>query len=215
MRTILAPLPILGRPISVLWMRSYRHCDYLSVGNARGYKAVSGGGYVVLGSFKMTFRKGRYDAGFPQVFTEVPRRFRDSNYRFYQFHSGFGEWHYSRNYKDFKDFVSGLWMGPDDDVFVWSNRPQVFQIKDQILFASDGESAEAEWAWGYGVTLPHWNLCILTAILPVICVLRLSLARTRRMRRARQNGCPACGYDLRASPDRCPECGTVTTNRQD
>lgn len=47
----------------------------------------------------------------------------------------------------------------------------------------------------------------ITAALPTIWI-ALALGQFRRARRTWRGLCPTCGYDLRASPDRCPECGT-------
>ena len=56
------------------------------------------------------------------------------------------------------------------------------------------------------VVAPHWMIASASAVLPA-----LWLVGARRRRRTRERLalglCARCGYDLRATPGRCPECG--------
>jgi hypothetical protein len=54
--------------------------------------------------------------------------------------------------------------------------------------------------------VPHWSLCLLWAASAAIAF-RLS------RRSFRPGHCPRCGYDLRASKERCPECGKAISKK--
>jgi hypothetical protein len=63
------------------------------------------------------------------------------------------------------------------------------------------------WQFIRAVTLPWPALCGFFLILPLL-VLSSWLKRRVRLNRIAKGLCGECGYDLRASPKRCPECGT-------
>lgn len=54
------------------------------------------------------------------------------------------------------------------------------------------------------IAIPSWSAFAVTAVGPAIWI-----RNRRRSRRTKDDGiyCTNCGYDLRASNDRCPECG--------
>ena len=54
------------------------------------------------------------------------------------------------------------------------------------------------------VQVPSWFVALLAAILPALWLGR------RLLRRYPPGHCKRCGYDLRASPDKCPECGILS-----
>ena len=55
----------------------------------------------------------------------------------------------------------------------------------------------------HSYVMPLWPIALLSALMPA----RAALRHTRGLIRRRRGCCASCGYDLRASPQRCPECG--------
>ena len=96
-----------------------------------------------------------------------------------------------------------------------------FSLASQPVSRSDMNKAASFWSWhdlgwirGFNFAnipsytrlwLPTW-LVVVPTILPLPVLITL---RSRRRCRGQDGCCRKCGYDLRGTPGRCPECGTV------
>jgi hypothetical protein len=61
-----------------------------------------------------------------------------------------------------------------------------------------------------GVAIPWWMIC---GVVVLYGAARFARER-RRQQRIAAGLCAICGYDLRASRDRCPECGTAVSEKE-
>ena len=83
--------------------------------------------------------------------------------------------------------------------FKWANG---YQDGAQMRYLS------SHWQTWTNVVVPVWFVAALTSALPAFN-LRSRLRRRRLRRAVAPHNCLACGYDLRATPERCPKCGAI------
>ena len=98
------------------------------------------------------------------------------------------------------------------DTFAQSVPPGRSWSRFGIDFLSYADAGRGAGGGGVGRVAPrrrgYWQVMIPCSYLTLAAALPPAVWLRPRRRPHKPGRCPACGYDLRASPDRCPECRT-------
>ncbi|MDB5292911.1 MAG: hypothetical protein JWL69_4152 [Phycisphaerales bacterium] len=189
----------------VLWVRSYRHMDGFSFWTSQGLQELrTRNGSLFLDNepqrqldCQPLEKIGRRYAALISTLRELNR----------QEHEAMAEWQ-----KDPDRFKQGGAAGP-------VSRVVDARLKTEPAMAELSRMREVYTEWDRkapvsppaGRSVSLYSVLIATAALPMAWLaLMLHTARVTARRKA-ANKCTSCGYDLRATPGRCPECGTVCT----
>jgi hypothetical protein len=189
--TVLSFLLFLG--IGVIWVRSYMYMDFYAWVNQPPIYIQPGVGPATDAPSYMEYGVGVY--------------------------SDFGEFTF---WKLHDDYATGKDFNPDvakqiislkklcvADYEIYS-RAQSLKMQDVIAARNwafhlrmDDHEGDGRNFHSHAISVPYWFPAALFAITPA-----LWLKRELKWLRGRAVGrCRACGYDMRATPDRCPECG--------
>ncbi|MDB5358585.1 MAG: hypothetical protein JWN24_5038 [Phycisphaerales bacterium] len=135
-------------------------------------------------------------------FTVLRRSEADCRIAQYNFYSGRGVIYVARVVYVFGTPEQAARFGPPSGILRGSLDPALVPLDGRGALAPRMGADRSGAAYAI---IPDW--CV---ALPLLIPVAWWIIRAHRIRRRRlRMECPSCGYDLRATPDRCPECGAV------